>query len=187
MKIKTSWIVLGIIGILVIWMIVAYNGMVSSEANVENKFGNIQVEYQRRADLVPQLVATVDEAAKNESGILTRVTEARAGITKATTPAEIEKAGREINSAINLAFEAYPQIRATENFSQLQDQLEGTENRIEKARIDYNNAVKDFNSRIKRFPANVFNAMYGFEPKESFSATEGSDKPVDVRKEFDKE
>src|SRR5689334_6136756 len=107
--------------IFISWGTGVYDKAVASQETVNESFGNVQAAYQRRADLVPNLVATVKEAAENERGILTEVTRARAGITEATTPEDLEIAGRRINTAINLAFEAYPQIRSTENFADLQE------------------------------------------------------------------
>jgi LemA protein len=189
MKIRPLWIVLGILGIIIIWMISAYNGMVSADAEVDKQFENIQTQYQRRMDLVPELVATVDMGAENEKEILTKVTQYRAGIGEAKSAEDIEKMeglNQDIKTAINIAVEAYPQVRATDLYRDLQAQLEGTENRIAKSRTDYNSAVKDFNVRIKRFPGNFFNMFFGFEPREGFKAKEGAEEPVDVRKEFER-
>jgi len=133
-----------------------YNQAISLQENVDEKWGNVGANYQRRADLVPQLVATVKGAAANERGILTEVTQARAGIVNAKTPEDMELMGKKINTAINLAFEAYPQIRSTENFQELQAQLEGTENRIAVSRKEYNESVKAYNSHIRGF----FNSMF---------------------------
>src|SRR3954471_8778518 len=112
------------------WGTGVYDNAVGLQENVKQSWGDVQATYQRRADLVPSLVATVKGAAENEKSILTQVTQARAGIVNAKTPEHLELAGRQINTAINLAFEAYPEIRSTANFSDLQSQLEGTENRI---------------------------------------------------------
>lgn len=176
---KRSYLV--IIGLVVFGLIVllayrsTYNKAITYQEGVDKAWGDVGASYQRRADLVPQLVATVKGAAENEKEILTRVTEARAGIVNAKTPEDMELLGKEINTAINLAFEAYPQIRSTENFGELQRQLEGTENRINKARGDYNEAVKEYNSHIRGF----FNSMVlnkeTFPKKEVFKAAEGSD------------
>jgi LemA protein len=135
----------------------------------------VGVTYQRRADLIPQLVATVKGAAANEKGILTQVTEARAGIVNAKTPEDMDLMGKKINTAINLAFEAYPQIRSTQNFSDLQTQLEGTENRISVARQNYNGAVKEYNSHIRGFFNSMFLNKEVFAKKEAFKETAGSE------------
>src|SRR4051812_43825438 len=130
-----------IIGVLVVavfgfisWGSGVFDNAVRLQEDVKGQWSDVQATYQRRADLVPGLVATVKGAAENEKEILTKVTQARAGIVNAKTPDDLELAGRQINTAINLAFEAYPQIRSTENFQELQSQLEGTENRINVAR-----------------------------------------------------
>ena len=140
-----------IVGGFFMWGTGVYDSAVRSQEGVNEAFGNVQATYQRRADLIPNLVATVKEAAENERGILTAVTEARAGIVGAKTPEDLDIAGRKINTAINLAFEAYPQIRSTENFQELQSQLEGTENRINVARQRYNETIKEYNSYVRGF------------------------------------
>ena len=145
------------------------------QKDVDKAWGNVQSSYQRRADLVPQLVATVKGAAANERGILTAVTQARAGIVNAKTPEDMELMGKKINTAINLAFEAYPQIRSTENFQELQAQLEGTENRINYSRDQYNEAVNTYNNHITGFINEMLLNKTRFPAKESFKAAEGSE------------
>lgn len=151
------------------WGTGVYDKAVGSQESVNEAFANVQATYQRRADLIPNLVATVKEAAENERGILTAVTQARAGIVDAKTPEDLEIAGRKINTAINLAFEAYPQIRSTENFQELQSQLEGTENRINVARQRYNETVKEYNTYVrgffKRFALGLFGGGEDFSVK----------------------
>ncbi|MEZ4800793.1 MAG: LemA family protein [Flavobacteriales bacterium] len=132
-----------------LWAGKVYDGAVAKQETVSQKWADVQSDYQRRADLIPNLVATVKGAAENEKNILTEVTNARAGISKATTPAEIDQHAATLNRAISIVFENYPEIRATENFGMLQSQLEGTENRIKKSRSDYNEAVKEYNSHIR--------------------------------------
>ena len=153
----------------------SYNTAIELQENVTEKWGDVGVTYQRRADLIPQLVATVKGAAANEKGILTQVTEARAGIVNAKTPEDMDLMGKKINTAINLAFEAYPQIRSTQNFSDLQTQLEGTENRISVARQNYNAAVKEYNSHIRGFFNSMFLNKEVFAKKEAFKETAGSE------------
>jgi len=172
------------------WGAGVYDSAVKLQEGVNESWGNVQASYQRRADLVPNLVATVKEAAENERGILTSVTQARAGITSARTPDEIDKAGKQINAAINLAFEAYPQIRSTENFQDLQAQLEGTEHRINVARVRYNETIKDYNSYVrgffKRFALGLFGGGEDFSVKQAFSATEGAENAPSVSDAFKK-
>jgi len=190
-------ITLIIVGIVVVfgigffmWGTGIYDSAVKSQEEVNEAFSNVQAAYQRRADLIPNLVATVKEAAENERGILTEVTQARAGITNAQTPEDLEIAGRRINTAINLAFEAYPQIRSTENFKDLQSQLEGTENRINVARQRYNESVKVYNSYVrgyfKRTALNWFGDDEEFEVKKGFEAAAGAENAPNVQDAFDK-
>ena len=181
--------VLAIIGVIVVvglifvsWGSGIYDKAVGAQETVNQAFADVQATYQRRADLVPNLVETVKAAAENERQILTQVTEARAGITSAQTPEDLEIAGRKINTAINLAFEAYPQIRSTENFQDLQAQLEGTENRINVARQRYNEAVREYNTYVrgffKRMALNLFGGGEDFAIRKPFAASaEAQDAP----------
>ena len=176
---KKGYIVLAaIVGLALIIFLMyrgTYNTAIELQENVTEKWGDVGVTYQRRADLIPQLVATVKGAAANEKGILTQVTEARAGIVNAKTPEDMDLMGKKINTAINLAFEAYPQIRSTQNFSDLQTQLEGTENRISVARQNYNGAVKEYNSHIRGFFNSMFLNKEVFAKKDAFKETAGSE------------
>ena len=180
---KPIYVVLAAIGALLLFLFLGYynlyNNAVGLQEGLDEKFANVQSAYQRRADLIPNLMETVKGAAKNEKEILTRVTEARAGIVSgidnAKSPEDMEVMGKKINTAINLAFEAYPQIRSTENFGALQAQLEGTENRINKARSDYNGAVKAFNSHIRGFFNSMFLNKEVFAKREAFKAAAGSE------------
>jgi LemA protein len=161
-----------------------YDGAVSREETVNQSWGNVQAAYQRRADLVPNLVATVQGAAENERQILIEVTEARAGVGAAKTPGEIDRHGATINRAINVVFERYPEVRATQNFQVLQAQLEGTENRINTERVRYNESVKEFNGYIRGFwRSKALNLVKGvddnFARRDMFEAKAGSeDAPV---------
>jgi LemA protein len=176
---RRSFIVIG--GILFLAVVLfmmyrsTYNKAITYQENVDEAWGNVGATYQRRADLVPQLVATVKGAAANERGILTQVTEARAGIVSAKTPEDMDIMGKKINTAINLAFEAYPQIRSTENFADLQTQLEGTENRISVARQNYNQTVKEYNAHIRGFFNSMFLNKETFPKKEGFKESAGSE------------
>jgi LemA protein len=207
---KTVWIVLGAIAAVVLifflWANGVYNKAISYDETTKEKWGLVQSAYQRRADLVPQLVATVKAGAANEGNILTEVTRARAGIVEyeqnlpklqediksAQTPQQLTRVDKTINSAINLAFEAYPTIRSTENYSKLQDQLEGTENRVKTERDAYSKAVKEYNTHIRGIMRGMALSMLGkadeFEKKESFEAvTEGAEQAPDVKDMFKEE
>lgn len=183
---KGLLITLGIIGVIVVfvfgffmWGTGIYDNAIGAQEKVNAEWADVQAAYQRRADLVPNLVATVKGAAENEREILVQVTQARAGIVGAKTPQDLELAGRKINTAINLAFEAYPQIRATENFKDLQAQLEGTENRINIARQRYNEAIRGYNVFVrgyfKRMALNMFGGGEDFSAREGFQAAAGSE------------
>jgi LemA protein len=176
---KKSWIIIGSIVALILIIFMQYRSNFNTaneyQKEVDKAWGNVQSSYQRRADLVPQLVATVKGAAENERGILTAVTQARAGIVNAKTPEDMEMMGKKINTAINLAFEAYPQIRSTENFQALQAQLEGTENRINYSRDEYNAKVATYNTHISGFLNEMLLSKTRFPVKESFKAAEGSE------------
>ena len=182
---KRSYIILGSVVLLVLIVFFTYrsiyNQAVSTQEEVDKTWGDVQSAYQRRADLIPQLIETVKGAAKNEKDILTQVTNARAGIVNAKTPQDMEIAGKKINTAINLAFEAYPQIRSTENFQELQAQLEGSENRINKSRNDYNDAVKKYNTHIRGLFSSMFLNSETFPKKEAFKAAAGSEKAPEVK------
>lgn len=181
-------VILGIILVFVIgffmWGTGVYDNAIQAQERVNAEFADVQATYQRRADLIPNLVSTVQGAAENERRILTEVTQARAGIVGARTPEDLELAGRRINTAINLAFEAYPQIRSTENFQDLQAQLEGTENRINIARQRYNEAVRDYNSYVrgyfKRMALNMFGSGEDFSPRSGFQAAAGAEEAPKV-------
>lgn len=185
----TTLVIVGIIIVFVIgffmWGTGVYDSAVASQEEVNKTFADVQAAYQRRADLVPNLVATVKGAAENEKSILVQVTQARAGIVNAKTPEDLELAGRQINTAINLAFEAYPQIRSTENFQDLQSQLEGTENRINVARTRYNEAVASYNTYVrgyfKKMALNMFGSGEDFSVRKGFEAAAGSEKAPEVK------
>lgn len=168
-----------------------YNGMVSANQTVEKQWGQVENQYQRRADLIPNLVNTVKGYAAHESETLEAVTNARAGLTKAyneaneMTPAEAQQnveAYQQRQSAlkgaldiyVNAVREAYPDLKANENFMNLQAQLEGTENRIATERMRYNEVVETYNNKVLRFPGNIFASMFHFDRKEMFKAEEGA-------------
>jgi LemA protein len=190
----TTLVIVGVvvIGVLmfVSWGSGIYDSAVGAQEDVKARWSDVQATYQRRADLVPNLVASVKASAENEKAILTRVTEARAGITSAQTPEDLEIAGRKINTAINLAFEAYPEIRSTEGFRDLNVQLEGTENRINVARQRYNQSVQNYNTYVrgffKKWALDFFGGGEDFAVRKGFESFEGSDKAPDVGAELKK-
>jgi LemA protein len=184
--------VLAIVGVIIVfvggffmWGTGVYDSAVKLQEDVNESWGNVQAAYQRRADLVPNLVATVKAAAENEKSILVQVTQARAGIVAAKTPDDLERAGKQINTAINLAFEAYPQIRSTANFADLQSQLEGTENRINVSRQRYNETIKGYNSYTRGYFKSSALSFFGkggdFSARQAFAASAGAEKAPEVK------
>ncbi len=182
---KSSWIViLGILAVLVIWGISAYNGLVSKDEAVTTAWSNVENNYQRRADLIPNLVATVKGYAEHESSTLEAVVNARAAATSVNGGnlsteeiAAYQKAQSELSSSLGrllMVVENYPDLKANENFLDLQAQLEGTENRIAEARRVFNETAKDYNTSIRRFPNNLLAGFFGFEKKGYFEAEEAA-------------
>lgn len=160
------------------WMIDAYNGLVSSEQNVKEKWAQVQTQYQRRVDLIPNFVNTVKGAANFEQSTLTRITELRSQWQNASSEEEKVVAANGIESEFSrllLIVENYPELTATQNFRDLQVELEGTENRIQFARSQFNEAVTQYNLRVKRIPGSWVAGMYGFVEKDFFAAETGSD------------
>ena len=170
----------------------SYNSMVQMDEDVKAKWGAVESQYQRRADLIPNLVATVKGVANFEKSTLVDVTEARAKATSIQvdptklTPETIQKyqaAQGQLSTALGrllVASENYPQLKANENFTALQAQLEGTENRINVARLDFNSSVQAYNSKIRSFPANLTAKMFGFTEKGYFQAEAGANKVPSV-------
>lgn len=186
-KKKSTIIILAVVAVLVILgAIVAgsYNGLVDREQKVENCRSGISVQLKRRADLIPNFVETVKGYSEYEQETFTAVTSARSAVKNASTVEEQEAASAQLDAAIdvwvNAITEAYPELKANENYIALQDELSGTENRIAKARKDYNEAVKEYNSKVKRFPSNLIAGMFGFEEAEYFEIDETDTKVPQV-------
>jgi LemA protein len=189
---KSSIIIIVAIAIVSIWAITGYNGLVSQDETVANSWANVEAAYQRRTDLIPQLVNTVKGYANHEKSTLDAVVSARTKATQMTVSVDelseeniqkFQEAQGEVGAAIGrlLAItESYPELKANENFSELQAQLEGTENRINEVRKKYNDAVKTYNISVRRFPNNILAGMFGFERKAEFKAEEGASKAPEV-------
>lgn len=164
----------------------SYNGFVDSEENVENAWSKVQSAYQRRADLIPNLVNTVKGYANFEQQTLVQVTEARAKASSVTvdptnlTPQQLQEfqnAQSNLSQSLGrllVTVEKYPELKANQNFLELQAQLEGTENRIKVERDNYNNVATEYNKKIRRFPGSLYAGMFGFEQKAQFQADAGS-------------
>ena len=193
---KKGTITLLVIGVLLLIMVggtlTTYNGLIAKDEAVATAWGNIQSQYQRRADLIPNLVSTVKGYAKHESETLENVMAARAKATQVTinsdnlTPEKLKQyqaAQGELSQALGRLMavsENYPNLKANENFSELQAQLEGTENRINESRQIYNSAVQTYNVSVRRFPANIVAGMFGFDKKNQFEAEAGAEKAPKV-------
>lgn len=197
---KTSGIVIilvAIVALLGLWGVSINNALVNAEENVQEAWSQVENNYKRRADLIPQLVATVQGAADYERSTFTEVIEARSKATSVQVSAndlseanvaKYQKAQDALSSAlsrsINVVMERYPDLTATKNFQDLQVQLEGTENRIATSRARFNEVVNVYNKKIRIFPNSIIASMLGFEKKGYFTAPEGSDQPAEVKFEF---
>jgi len=177
---KFPWLyaVLGIVVLFAIWMFSGYNGLVVERENVDNEWRQVETQYQRRFDLIPNLVNTVKGAAGFEQDTLIAVTEARSQFQNAGSRSEQVTAANQFDSALSrllVTVEAYPQLQATQAFKDLMVETSGTENRIATARRDYNNAVASYNVKVKRFPTNILAGLFGYAAEPGFQATAGSD------------
>lgn len=174
-KFKTLWIILAIVVLLGLLVAQTYNGMVRAEEDVRNAWSQVETTYQRRADLIPNLVETVKGYAQHESETFEKIAQLRSGYKSAQTPEEFEKLDQNFRASINVAIEAYPELKANENFLSLQDELAGTENRIAVARRDYNQTATSFNKSVRTFPRNLIANFLGFEAKSLFRAQAGAE------------
>lgn len=193
MKKKSTIITIAIVAVVAIWAVSAYNGLVNLDEGVANKWGDVETQYQRRADLIPNLVNTVKGYAAHEQETLESVIAARSNATQIKvdpenlTPeklAEYQEAQGQVTSALGklLAItENYPDLKANQNFLELQAQLEGTENRINVARMNFNEATKKYNTAIRRFPKNILAGMFGFEKRSYFESQDGAETAPQVQ------
>lgn len=193
---KKGTITLLVVGVIILILAVGtlttYNALVAKDEAVATAWGNIQSQYQRRSDLIPNLVSTVKGYAKHESSTLENVVSARAKATQITVDADnltpeklkqFQAAQGELSQALGRLLavsENYPDLKANENFSELQAQLEGTENRINESRKQYNEIVREYNIKVRRFPSNIVAGMFGFDKKSAFEAEAGAEKAPKV-------
>jgi LemA protein len=188
MYMKRSTVTLLVVGALVLILIMSgvssYNGLVSNETTVENKFSTIDVQLQRRVDLIPNLVSTVKGYAAHEKEVMDSIAKARSSLMNAGTPEQKAAADAQLSGALSrllVVVENYPNLKADAQFARLMDELSGTENRIAVARKDYNDSVSSYNTRIRKFPASIYASMFGFEKKPFFQAQQGADTAPEVK------
>lgn len=197
---KTTIIILSIVGfvaIVLIWGISINNKLVTAEEGVSKSWSDVENVYKRRMDLIPRLVETVKGAANYEKSVLTEVTNARAGVEQVKVdPSQLseeqvaayqkaqDKLSKALSNSIKVTVERYPELTATKNFSELQQQLESTENRITVERGKFNAAVQTYNTSLRRFPNSIIAGLCGFEKKGYFTAPAEAEEPVDVQFDF---
>lgn len=189
---KTGWIILGVVVVLVLWVFSGYNGMVSKQEQATTELANVQTQYQRRADMMPQLAKIVKAYAKHEKETFEAVTKARASVGQVKldasnlTPEKLKQysdAQGELASAFSrlmVVAEKYPELKASDNFKSLQVQEEGTENRISEARRKYNDAVQDYNQTVRKMPNALIAGIFNFQVMPKFEAAVGAEKAPDL-------
>ena len=184
---KSLVIILGIVLLVVLIVVFAvvgkYNNLVTLKENVDNAYANIDTQLERRADLIPNLVNTVKGYMNHEEKVISDVTTARENLLKANNAKELSEANSKLDTALNalmVVVENYPDLKASQNFINLQDELAGTENRISVARKDYNDAVKEYNTEIKKFPSNVIAGMFNFDKKAYFEVSDNKKEVPEV-------
>jgi len=185
---EAVWIIIGIIVIIVLFVWIAYNSLITLRVRVDEAWSDITVQLKRRLDLIPNLVETVKGYAKHESGVFTAVTEARANALNAKGVKETAAAENQFEGALKSLFavaEAYPDLKASQNFIELQQELVDTEDKIQASRRFYNGGVRDLNTKIQMFPSNVIANTFNFKSREFFELGEAeqavAEKPVDVK------
>ena len=191
-KNKTLWIIIAVVLVLFFWVRGVYNSMVTQDESVKTAWSQVENQYQRRLDLIPNLVNTVKGYASHERATLEGVINARANATKTTidptnlneeTMKQFQAAQGELSSALSrlmVVVERYPDLKANQNFMELQAQLEGTENRISVERKRFNEVAQNYNTNIRSFPTNILAGVFGFQPKAYFAAESGAEKAPTV-------
>ncbi|MDD4189332.1 MAG: LemA family protein [Eubacteriales bacterium] len=171
-------VIIAAVLIIVLSAVGSYNGLVTKSEEVETAFSQISTQLQRRNDLIPNIVATVQGYAAHEAEVFIAIAEARSALAGAQSNAEMAAADDAMNSALArllVIIENYPELKANTQFTALTDELAGTENRIANARMEYNNVAKDYNTKIRRFPTNIMAALFNFDKADYFEAAEGSE------------
>ncbi|MGG9971320.1 LemA family protein [Ferruginibacter sp. SUN002] len=188
---RSGLIILGIVAVLVLWVISVRNGLATASTGIDGEWGKVENQYQRKAKLYENLVSTVRGAAKNEDTTLIKIVQMRSRIPNITpdqnNPQQVAQADKQYSdlgrAMLNINIEAYPTLKATELFKDLQTQVEGTENRVTTALGDWNNAITAYNTKLVRFPANMVAGLFGYTKKNNYKADEGAkDAKIDIDK-----
>ena len=177
-------ILIGLVGLVVLWLIVTYNSLVRLKNRTDESWSDIDVQLKRRHDLIPNLVNTVKGYAKHESSVFEKVTQARTAAMQATSPAALGQAENMLTGALKSLFavaEAYPELKASTNFLDLQRELTDTEDKVQASRRFYNGNVRDLNTALEVFPTNLIGSSLGFQKREFFEIAEGERANVEVK------
>ena len=176
-----TWAIIIVVVLIILWVIGVFNGLILKKRRVDEAWSDIDVQLKRRYDLIPNLVEAVKGYSKHESGVFQKVTEARSAAMGAKTIAEHGKTENMLTEALKSMFavaESYPELKASQNFLQLQDELSDTENKIQASRRFYNGNVRDYNVKIEQFPANTIAGMFGFKVRDFFEITDAAEREV---------
>jgi LemA protein len=189
---KKTWIIIAVVAVLFFWIKGAYNGLVEQDENVSLAWSKVETQYQRRNDLIMNMVKIAERYAKQEKGTLTAVIEARSKATSIQLSsddlteenmAKFQEAQSQLSGSLSRLMavsENYPELKANENYTKIMDQLEGTENRIAEARNQFNDTVKPYNLAVRKFPNTIFAGIFGFKTKAEFKSEAGAEKGVNV-------
>jgi len=184
MALMSTWIILAVVGVVLLWLIVTYNGLVTLKNRTDEAWSDIDVQLKRRYDLIPNLIETVKGYAKQEQEVFTKVTQARVSAMSAQGLRDKAKAENMLTEALKSIFavaESYPDLKSSTNFLELQRELSDTENKIQAARRFYNTNVRDLNIKVESFPTNLIAGMLGYAKREFFEATAAEKEPVKVQ------
>jgi LemA protein len=192
-----KWLIFGgVILLLFFWIIGSYNGLVNKDVEVQKAWSNVETQYQRRSDLIVNIVKIAMKASKVENKILRDVIEARNNANSIKVdPTKLSEesinkfamAQNQVKSSFNVVVEQYPDLKSIPQFAKIQDEIAGTENRVSTARTDFNAIVSEYNKSVRSFPSNIFAGIFGFQQKATFKADEGSDKAPNLDELLDKE
>jgi len=192
-----KWLIFGgVILVLFFWIIGSYNGLVNKDVDVQKAWSNVETQYQRRSDLIVNIVKIAMKASKVENKILRDVIEARNNANSIKVdPTKLSEesinkfamAQNQVKSSFNVVVEQYPDLKSIPQFAKIQDEIAGTENRVGTSRTDFNAAVSDYNKSVRKFPSNIFAGIFGFQQKATFKADEGTNKAPNLDEVLDKE